>query len=93
MPEAPDGIAIIGPGEEPDLFRQHYFDSRGVERIYEMTLADGVSKLWRDASEPFSQRFSGTFEDENTIAGRWEKDEGGWSIDFDMTYRRRPQPK
>jgi hypothetical protein len=27
MPEAPDGIAIIGVGDKPERFRQHYFDS------------------------------------------------------------------
>ena len=45
LPEAPDGIAIIGAGDEPETFRQHYFDSRGVHRIYEMTLGDGAWKL------------------------------------------------
>jgi hypothetical protein len=91
LPEAPDGIAIIGAGPEPETFRQHYFDSRGVHRIYEMTLGDGVWKLWRDAPETFSQRFSGTFNDEGkTIAGHWEIAEGGsnWETDFDLTYRK-----
>jgi hypothetical protein len=45
LPEAPDGIAIIGAGDEPETFRQHYFDSRGVHRIYEMRLDGGVWKL------------------------------------------------
>jgi hypothetical protein len=35
LPEAPDGIAIIGAGDQPETFRQYYFDSRGVHRIYE----------------------------------------------------------
>jgi hypothetical protein len=42
------GIAIIGAADEPESFRQYYFDSRGVHRIYEMTLADGGWMLWRD---------------------------------------------
>ena len=90
MPEAPDGVMIIGPGDEPDTFRQYYFDSRGVHRIYEMTLSDRVWKLWRDASDPFPQRFTGTFSDDGmTIAGRWEKAEDGtnWETDFDLTFR------
>jgi hypothetical protein len=90
MPEAPDGIAIIGPDESGERFRQHYFDTRGVERIYEMTLDDGVWKLWRDG-EDFSQRFSGTLSDDgNTITGRWEAAEDGktWEVDFDLTYTR-----
>ena len=91
LPEAPDGIAIIGAGDEPGTFRQYYFDSRGVQRIYEMTLDDGTWKLWRDATDPFPQRFSGTFSDDgDAITGRWEKAEDGstWTIDFDLTYRR-----
>jgi hypothetical protein len=89
LPEAPDGIAIIGAGDKPGTFRQHYFDSRGVHRIYEMTLDDGLWKLWRDAPDPFPQRYTGTFSDDgNTIAGRWEKAEHGsnWETDFDLTY-------
>jgi hypothetical protein len=91
MPEAPDGIAIIGAGEEPGSLRQHYFDSRGVHRVYEMTLDERTWTLSRDHPEPFPQRFSGTFADDgNTISGRWEKQEDGssWATDFDLTYRR-----
>ena len=91
LPEAPDGIAIIGAGDEPESFRQHYFDSRGVHRIYAMALSDGVWTLWRDAPDPFPQRFSGTIDDDGkTIAGRWEKAEDGsnWGTDFDFTYRK-----
>jgi hypothetical protein len=91
LPEFPDGIAIIGAADEPENFRQHYFDSRGVQRIYEMTLVDGVWKLWRDAPDPFPQRYTGTFSDEGmTITGRWEKAEDGstWETDFGLTYRR-----
>ena len=88
VPEAPDGIAIIGAGDEPESFRQHYFDSRGVHRVYEMTFGGGVWKLWRDDPNPFPQRFTGTFGDDGrTIAGRWEKHEdGAWSTDFDLNY-------
>jgi hypothetical protein len=90
LPEAPDGIAIIGAGDEPEAFRQHYFDSRGVHRVYEMTLAGGVWTLSRDAPDPFPQRYTGVFTDDGaTIAGRWEKYEGGaWDVDFELTYRR-----
>lgn len=100
LPEAPDGIAIIGPADAPASaeetagpeggLRQHYFDTRGVQRVYEMSLADGVLKFWREGP-PFDQRFSGTFEDDGkTIAGRWERTEkdGSWVTDFDFTYRK-----
>lgn len=91
LPEAPDGICIIGLGDEPDTFRQHYFDSRGVHRVYEMTLADGVWTLRRDDPNPFPQRFTGRIDDDGrTITGRWEKKPDGsdWETDFDLTYRR-----
>ncbi len=51
VPEAPDGIAIIGvdPSDQ-DRCLQHYFDSRGVARVYNMTLVNRVWKLWRDVT-------------------------------------------
>jgi len=91
MPEAPNGIAIIGAGEEPGSFRQYYFDSRGIHRVYEMTLSGGEWRMWRDATDPFPQRFVANFSaDGRTISGRWDKAEDGstWSTDFDLTYRR-----
>jgi len=91
MPEFPDGVCVIGEADDHDGFRQYYFDSRGVRRIYEMTLADGVWKLWRDDPDPFPQRFVGEISaDGATIAARWEKAEDGSSFttDFDLTYRR-----
>ena len=77
-PEAPDGIAIIGADPESEgRYLQHYFDSRGVARVYKMSLEDGVWKLWRDEPDfsplDFHQRFAGTFSDDGTtIAGSWE---------------------
>jgi hypothetical protein len=91
-PDAPDGIAIIGFDVERARLLQHYFDSRGVARVYEMTFADGVWTLERLAAAPdFSQRYTGTFSDDgNTIAGRWESSSDGstWEHDFDLTYTR-----
>src|SRR5438067_11398801 len=61
-PDAPDGIAIIGFDADRATLLQHYFDSRGVARVYEMTFADRVWTLERRASPPdFSQRFTGAF--------------------------------
>ena len=91
VPEFPDGVMLIGSGDEPGSFRQHYFDSRGVRRVYEMTLDGGVWKLWRDDPDPFPQRFSAEVGEEgDTIEGRWEKalDGSTWEVDFDLTYRR-----
>ena len=94
VPEAPDGIAIIGVDPESGgNYLQHYFDSRGVARVYKMSLEDGVWKLWRDTPDfsplDFSQRFTGIFgEDGNTIAGTWEISHDGktWDHDFDLMY-------
>jgi hypothetical protein len=94
LPEAPDGLAIIGPDPEHEgTFLQHYFDSRGVARIYKMSLAEGVWKLWRDEPDfsplDFSQRYTGTFSDDGkTITGAWEICHDGktWEHDFDLIY-------
>src|SRR5919201_1574765 len=88
VPEAPDGVAVIGCDGMNGTYYQLYTDERDVQRIYEMSLDDGVWKLWRDG-EPFSQRFMGKFSaDGKTIAGRWEIAEDGktWKTDFDLTY-------
>jgi len=88
MPEAPGGVAVIGCDGMSGSYYQLYTDERDVQRIYEMSLADGVWKLWRDG-EPFSQRFTGEFsEDGKTITGRWEIADDGktWKTDFDLTY-------
>lgn len=91
-PDAPDGIAIIGIDTDATGYLQHYFDSRGVSRVYEMTFADNVWTLERRAAAPdFSQRFTGTFDhDRNMIVGRWESsgDGSNWKPDFDLTYTR-----
>ena len=94
VPEAPDGIAIIGADPESEArYLQHYFDSRGVARVYKMTFEDGVWKLWREEPDfsalDLSQRFTGTFSDDGkTIAGAWEISHDGeaWEHDFDLTY-------
>jgi hypothetical protein len=44
-PNAPDGVAILGPDPGGLGYHQHYFDSRGVARVYEMSLDDGVWRL------------------------------------------------
>jgi hypothetical protein len=79
-------------GTRPLPYVQHYFDSREVERVYEMTFADNVWTLERRAAAPdFSQRFTGTFDDDcNTIVGRWESssDSSNWNPDFELTYTR-----
>jgi hypothetical protein len=96
VPEAPDGIAIIGADPEiEDNYLQHYFDSRGVARVYNMSFRDRIWKLWRDSPDfsplDFSQRYTGTVSDDGkTISGTWEICHDGttWEHDFDLTYRK-----
>jgi hypothetical protein len=90
IPEAPDGVSIIGCDAANGTYFQLYSDDRGVCRVYEMSIGGGEWKLWRQG-EPFSQRFAGTFsEDGNTITGRWEIAEDGsnYTTDFDLIFRR-----
>jgi len=87
----PRGISLIGPTEDGDRIVQHYFDSRGVARIYEISLENGVWRTWRDDPE-FSQRFTGRFSDDGSeIEVRLERTEpdGTWVHDFDLVYRRK----
>ena len=95
IPEAPDGLAVIRWDEGRGTFLQHFFDERGVARVYEMTLGDGVWTLERtkpDFSDfTFSQRFSGTFTDDGKrIDGTFEiaHDHVTWEKDFDVVYTR-----
>ena len=96
IPEAPNTLSIIGPDPRGDAYAQHYFDTRGVVRVYAMTFEDGVWTLRRESPDfsdlSFHQRYEGTFsEDGNTIDGHWDisHDEGAtWERDFDLVYRR-----
>jgi hypothetical protein len=94
IPEAPNSLTIVSADLETGAYTQHYYDSRGVARLYAMTLADRVWTLTRESPDftplDFAQRFTGTFSaDGNTISGAWEKRLGGdWEHDFALTYRR-----
>jgi hypothetical protein len=98
VPEAPDGIAIIGADpSNKDQYLQHYFDSRGVARVYRMTLDENVWTLLRDEPDfsplDFRQRYIGNISgDGETITARWEICHDGttWQRDFDLSYRRLP---
>lgn len=95
VPEAPDGIAVIELQPDKDRFLQHYFDSRGVVRLYEMSFDGRTWKLWRTKPDfsplDFAQRFTGSFSDDgDEIAGRWEAtdEDGNWKLDFELFYTR-----
>jgi hypothetical protein len=70
----------------------HYFDSRGVFRVYETSVRDESWRWWRDVAG-FSQRFTGRFADGgDTIVGRSRlcEDDVHWADDLAITYRRDP---
>src|SRR2546430_10653658 len=62
-PQIPDAITIIGVID--GQLSMHYFDDRGVYRVYAASLDQGMWRYWRDAPAPphFSQRFIGLFID------------------------------
>jgi hypothetical protein len=88
-PDFPDSLIVYGADEEG--VSMNYFDSRGVHRIYQVSLSDGVWRMWRH-SPGFSQTFSGRLSaDGNTIEGRWKlsRDDSTWDDDLAITFRRK----
>jgi len=94
LPEYPDGLMIVSL--TPEGYLQHYFDSRGVVRLYRMTLQGQSWTLVRMQPDftplEFAQRFVGTISaDGDRIEGQWETsyDEGQhWEVDFPLSYTR-----
>ena len=91
-PDFPDSTSILG---DTDGLQWHYFDSRGVHRIYELRVTDGGWEISRDAAgldaPAFSQRLMVTFgDDDNTMEGRStiSFDDETWQDDLQITYRR-----
>lgn len=104
-PDFPDSISIIGFTERDRIdksgmapadpgkgqLNMHYFDSRGVFRVYDVSVEQEPWRFWRDAPG-FSQRYTGSFADGgNTLIGRWQLCEDGveWRDDVAISYRRR----
>jgi hypothetical protein len=103
--EVPDTISIIGGAPDGQPQPMHYFDSRGVKRLFMTTLDGSTWKIWRAPGEDwdgpdgpgFNQRFIGEISaDGKKIAGRWERGTGEagdkWEIDFPLNYVRVPSP-
>jgi hypothetical protein len=100
--ELPDSIAIIGGGPAGEPRPMHYFDSRGVKRMFVTAVVGSAWTIWRAPGEDwngpdgpgFNQRFMGEISgDGQTIDGRWERGMGAagdqWQIDFPITYSRK----
>lgn len=91
--QAPDSccVVVVQDGD----YLQHYFDSRGVARLYRMTFDGRTWTLLRGEPDfsalDFHQRFVGAFSDDRAfISGEWQSSKDGhdWSRDFGLTYRR-----
>jgi len=54
----PSARWTIGRDESGTDYTVLYADTRGVSRVYRMSFAEGLWKLWRN-SPNFSQRFEG----------------------------------
>ena len=100
--QMPDSISIIGGAPDAEPQPMHYFDARGVERLFMMALEGSTWTIWRAPGEDwngphgpgFNQRFIGVISaDGRTIEGRWERgmgDDGDeWEIDFPINYVRK----
>ena len=99
--EVPDSISIIGGAPDGEPQPMHYFDSRGVQRLFLTAVEGSTWRIWRAPGEDwhgpdgpgFNQRFIGAISaDGNKIDGRWERgmgDDGDqWELDFPLTYIR-----
>jgi hypothetical protein len=99
-PEFPDSISIIGGGPEGEPAPMHYFDERGVQRLYLSTVGDGRWVIWRGdeswrESPGHNQRYVGEISpDGSKITGAWERGLGEagdrWEQDFTLDYQRVP---
>lgn len=89
-PDIPDAIALVGVID--DEMSMHYYDSRGVHRIFSLSFVEGTLRCERSAPAPdFSQRLTLTVSgDGNTITGQGElsRDGTSWQGDLAITYRR-----
>ena len=97
-PDFPDAISIIG---DTDGLQMHYFDTRGVHRLFELTVSgeswmiamssDAHSRSWASGDRPFSQRMTFTFEQaDQKMSGKGELsyDDVNWDDDLEVVCQR-----
>jgi hypothetical protein len=94
----PGALSLIG---DTDGLQMHYFDSRGVHRLYTVTVTgDGWQiEMGQDVSDssyatpdgPFAQRVTYTFADgDQTMSAlvQLSFDDVSWQDDLELTYLR-----
>jgi hypothetical protein len=99
--EMPSTLSVIGGAPDGEPQPMHYFDDRGVKRLFMTTVEGSTWTIWRAPREDwngpdgpgFNQRFIGEISaDGNAIEGRWERGMGDagdqWELDFPITYVR-----
>ena len=85
----PDAIWVIGPPETGVGLVAEYFDSRGVRRTYNVSLEDGVLRMWRDDEPDFAQRFEARLApDEFEFVTQLAREPGEWKDDLRQVFRR-----
>jgi hypothetical protein len=84
-PDFPDAMALFSRQ------RYHYFDVRGIVRVFDLTLEDDGWSMINVTDDGLSQRVIARFSDDDTIdvTGQRSTDTGvTWEPDFTMTLTR-----
>ena len=103
--EVPDSLSIIGGAPDGEPQPMHYFDARGVQRLY-LTAIDGSTwEVWRAPGEdwngPQARASTSASSARSRLTAppsraRWERGIGdagdAWAIDFPITYHRTSTP-
>ena len=85
-PQIPDAVSITGVID--DRLSMQYFDSRGVHRVYSVSVSPGTWRFWRDDAD-FAQRSTSRFgTDTIETEGQLSHDGSTWEDDLRLTYRR-----
>jgi hypothetical protein len=97
-PDFPDAISIIG---DTDRLQMHYFDSRGVHRLFQLTVSEegwaiamgrhSTARSFASGDSPFAQRMTYTFEDADkkmSGKGQLSHDDVNWDDDLEIAYHR-----
>ncbi len=87
-PQVPDALSVIGVTD--GRLAMHYFDSRGLHRVYSVAVGPGTWSTELDGPG-FAQRSTSTFGDDGdtiTTRGEYSPDGVTWQEDLALTYRR-----
>ncbi len=86
----PAGIAVFGSDDSKGTLFMLYFDSRGVSRVFEVSVQGNTWKMRRDAPG-FSQRLVATLADDGNSmlsTGELSRDGVTWQKDLELRYER-----